>query len=184
MNLVPVPEQVHILTCNRAFPEVDENGHVIPFESRRIPRHHVSRGRVLLDPRDKTKPGSCLRIVCGKASVHNDQYRFESGLKWGVTNAVAALALFPTRPNLDGFLAFEIEDLDNPTYGLFQECISHIRTLVASNNFPTGSAVGSVIYDLISDLGRLWLPLAPAHCQWVSKNKDRPRKGAFVRLVF
>lgn len=184
MNLASVPEQVHILECNGPFPVLDDNGRAIPFRRKRIPHHHVSRGRVLLQPTLHAQPGSCLKLICGKASVHRDSYKFESGLKWAQTNVIGSLGQFPPRPNTLEFLAFEVADLDNPVYGLFVECIRHIENLVSKNNFPTGSAIGAVVYSMMSDLTRLWLPFAPAHCLWVSSTKNSNLRGAFVRYAF
>lgn len=180
MNLVAVPEQYHTLSCNGPFPELDENGRAIPFRRKKIPYHHVSRGRVLLQPTLRAQPGSCLRLVCGKASVHKDAYKFESGLKWANTNVVGSLGHFPPRPNTQGFLPFEVADLDNPVYTLFQECVKHIERLVSPNNFPSGSQIGQVVYVMISDLTRMWLPFAPAHCIWISSTKGSNLRGAFV----
>ena len=181
INLAYVPEQIHTLSCKQAFPETDENGRVLPFQTKKIPAHWISRGRVLLDPKNKFVPGSFLRVMCGKASVHRDNYRFETGLKWCVTNVVGSLSYFPCRPNLDGYLAFEVSNLDVPAYNLFVECTNHIKSIVSKNNFPAGSAVGRVVYRMIADLARMWMPLAPAHCQWISTTKGCNKRGAFVR---
>ena len=181
MNIAAVPEQVHVLTCVGPFPDLDDNGQVIPFRRRRIPHHHVSRGRVLLQPTLRNQPGSCLKIMCGKASVHQDSYKFESGLKWATTVVIGSIGHFPPRPVLQGFLAFEVADLDNPAYALFTECVKHIESLVSRHNFRQGSQPGLIMYNMISDMSRLWLPFAPAHCQWVSTTKGCNLRGAFVR---
>ena len=180
MNLEAVPEQVHTLSCKQAFPETDEEGHILPFQTKKLPKHWVSRGRILLHPKNKFVPGSYLRIMCGKASVHRDNYRFETGLKWCVTNAVGALSYFPCLPNVDGYLAYEVSNLDVPAYSLFLECAKHIKSIVARNNFPEGSAIGEIIYTMIGDLARTWMPLAPCHSLWVSTVKGSGKRGAFV----
>ena len=176
---MPVPEQVHTLSCQRAFPDLDDAGQAVPTQTRRIPHHHVSRGRVLLDPVDKGTPGDTLRVVCGKATVHNNNYRFETGLKWSTTNVVGSLIHFPPRPNVLGYLAIEMTDLDNPTYTLFSECVEHVRGMLCRNNFPAGSKPGRVIYRLFEDASRTWLPFSPAHCLWVATDGSG-RQGAFV----
>ena len=87
---------------------------------------------------------------------------------------------FPCLPNVDGYLAYEVSNLDVPAYTLFLECAKHIKSIVARNNFPEGSAVGEIIYTMIGDLARTWMPFAPCHCLWVSTVKGSNKRGAFV----
>lgn len=71
-----VPAQVITLKNRQSFPEVGEDGVVAPVGTKSVPFHYYCRGMVLVDPDDKFKLGTTLRLICGRAGVYNDTPRF------------------------------------------------------------------------------------------------------------